>query len=533
MLQMKTYSIKSLFVTFMLTLVISACTDLDIPVKSELTTDNFPKTQEDFIAATGPIYTNLGPRFFKSYWFMQELSGDGLILTANGGNWFDDGRYKNYHMHTWNKDQRFIREVWQWCYSGISKCNSVMNLFESAEDNSSKQMAVAEVKTMRAFYYYLLIDLYGDAPLVTTFGEEVEERTPRAEVFDLIEEDLLGSVNDLAATVDVSTYGRPTKWMAYALLAKLYLNSEVYTGTSQWDDAVSMCDKIINEANQNGSYALDDDYLKMFSIDNGPDTKDFIFSVIYDANNIPDQYWARYWLHKNLREKYSLPYNPSGCIKAIPAFYDLFNDPNDRRNDIWLTGKQYYYNGDPILIETTKTGLDNRYTGSDGSAPVSYHLEFTKEIEFRDFEKFDTGDDQLGKAVGYRCNKFYPDSTSTSRNQSNDWPVFRYADVLMMKAEAILRGASPTLEQTPLSLVNMVRERSHAAPLERVNLDVLLDERARELCYEGWRRNDLIRFGKFESSWGFKTDTDVNKRLYPVPQTEMDINLSYVQNPGY
>ncbi len=530
---MKNYRIISIASVFIILLFFGACTDLDVPVESELTTENFPVTEEDFIAVAGPIYTNLPTKYFKSYWFLQEFPADGLVLTANGGNWFDDGRYKNYHMHTWNADQRFIREVWDWCYSGISSCNSVLTLYESAQDNSTKDMAVAEVKTMRAFYHFLLMDIYGDVPLVTSFGEEVTERTGRAEVFSFLEDDLLDAVNYLNTTVDQSTYGRPTKYMAYALLAKLYINSEVYTGTSRYDDVIVMCDKIISAANESDVYSLEDDYLDVFRIDNGPDIKDIIFAVTYDSEVIQQQYYARYWLNPALRYKYDLPYNPSGCVKALPEYYNLFNDPNDRRNDMWLTGKQYYWTGEPILIETTNSGLDNRYEGTDPDGEVTYHLEFTREIEFRNFEKFDTGDDWLGKGIGYRCNKFYPDSTSTSRQQNNDWPVFRYADILLMKAEAILRGASATLGQTPVSLVNMVRERSHASDFSDVDLDGLLDERARELCYEGWRRNDLIRFGKFEDPWGFKTDNDVNKRIFPVPQDELDLNPSLGQNPGY
>ncbi|QGY44636.1 RagB/SusD family nutrient uptake outer membrane protein [Maribellus comscasis] len=526
---MKTHRIINIAYVLATLLLIGGCTNLDVPVESEITTDNFPVTEEDFIAVSGPIYTNLAPYYFKSYWFLQEFSADGLILTANGGNWYDDGRYQNYHMHTWNTEQRFIREVWDWCYAGISSCNSVLTLYESAEDNNTKEMAVAEVKTMRAFYHFILMDVYGDVPLVTTFGEEVTTRTDRTEVFDFLEEDLLDAVNYLSTIVDQSTYGRPTKYMAYALLAKLYINAEIYTGENRYNDVVSVCDEIIDS----GSYTLDDDYLAVFDIDNGPDIKDIIFAVTYNSEDSQQQYWARYWLHKALREKFSLPYNPSGCVRALPEYYDLFNDANDRRNAIWLTGKQYDWQGNPITIETTNSGLDADYSGNDPDGEITYHLEFTREIVFDDFDKFDTGDDQLGKAIGYRCNKFYPDSTSTSRQQNNDWPVFRYADVLLMKAEAILRGASATLGQTPLSLVNMVRERSNAGDFNDIDLDGLLDERARELCYEGWRRNDLIRYGKFEDSWGFKTDNDVNKRIYPVPQDELDINPSLGQNPGY
>ena len=116
-------------------------------------------------------------------------------------------------------------------------------------------------------------------------------------------------------------------------------------------------------------------------------------------------------------------------------------------------------------------------------------------------------------------------------------PVFRLADVLLMKAEAILRGANATLVggelQTPVVLVNQVRARVNAPLITSINLDELLEERARELAWEGWRRNDLIRFGKFEQPWGFKTDSDLNKRIYPIPATERSLNPNLTQNPGY
>jgi hypothetical protein len=160
-------------------------------------------------------------------------------------------------------------------------------------------------------------------------------------------------------------------------------------------------------------------------------------------------------------------------------------------------------------------------------------LEFTPDVTFLDLTSFETGNDQLGRAKGYRCIKFYPDSTSSTRNQGNDFPVFRYADVLLMKAECILRGAAATLGQTPLSLVNQVRSRAGAAAFTTMSLDTLLNERGRELCFENWRRNDLIRFGKFEQPWGVKTDADPRKRIFPIPANELILNPLLTQNPGY
>lgn len=536
---MNIYRLKSIAYGLALSLFfLIGCTELDVPVNSELTPDNFPKTEEDFAALSGSVYTFLHYKYYTiNQILVQELMGDGAVLTANGGNWFDDGRYKNYHHHTVNADQRFIRECWIAWYNGISKVNSILPLFYDVEETEARNTAIAEIRAMRAFFYFLLMDDFGGVPIVTDFGPDAEAkgRDSRVDVFSFIESEILEVLPDLKSATGVETYGKPTQWVAYALLAKLYINSEVYTGVSRWDDAVAMCDKIITEAQANGSIALDTDYLKMFDPDNGPQNKGFIFAIPCDAYNNKEHIPARYWLHSALRDKYELPFGPSGCVKTWPEYYTKFTSSgeNDVRKEIWLTGKQYKFDGAPIIINTTNVGLDSSYDGPDPAAPVEYHLEFTPEIKFRDLETFETGNDQLGKAVGYRANKFYPDNTSTTRNQNNDLPIFRYADILLLKAEALLRGATPTLGQTPVSLANQVRARSNATPYTSLDLEELLDERARELAFEGWRRNDLIRFGKFEEPWGVKTNTDTRKRILPIPTSQIVLNPLLEQNPSY
>lgn len=528
---------KQIFALFFMLVLITGCTKLDVKVKSEITPDNFPRTEEDFIALAGPAYTFLNYKYYTiDQILIQELMGDGAIITANGGNWYDDARYKNYHLHTVNPDDRFTGEIWTSWYNGISKVNSILPLLNAAPETLSRNTAIAEMRTLRAFFYFLLMDNFGGVPIVTSFGADTKPagRDTREAVFNFIEKEVKEALPALRTATGVTTYNKPTQWMANALLAKLYINAEVYTGKPKWNEAVAACDKIIDVATANGTIALDANYIKMFDYDNGPAIKDFIFSIPCDPFQNKEHIPARYWLHPNLRTKYALNFGPSGCMRALPDYYALFSkNQTDVRNQIWLTGKQYNFDGTPVIIKTTKVGLDNSYKGADASAAVDYHLEFTPEIKFRDLPTFETGNDQLGRAVGYRVNKFNADPTSISRDQNNDLPVFRYADILLIKAEALLRGATATKGHTAVSLANMVRARAKAPLYTTLDLQELLDERGRELAYEGWRRNDLIRFGQFEKPWGVKTNTDINKRVLPIPAQQLILNPLLIQNPSY
>ena len=525
---------QKIVIFLMLYTLFTSCTDLDVAIKSELTSDNFPQTEEQFVAASGSIYSEFASGYGENYWNQTELSSDGAVLTANGGNWFDGGRYKELHLHSWTKNSDIIKATWSWLYNTINNCNRVDQLFKEAPDSDAKNTALAELRVMRALCYYLLIDNYGDVPLIKEFGGGLKPRSPRQEVFDFIETEVLESIDYLDPANDISTYGRPNRMTACALLAKLYLNAEVFTGQKKYDEVVEMCDQIL-EKESAGITGLYSDYVKMFDYDNGPQITEFIFAVAYDENNLQAFRPARYWFSIYHPYYWNLNFTTSSCIRGIPAYYDLFaEDPDDQREKIWLKEKQYMRDGvTPMVYPATRIQLDSRYNGPNPDEVVNFHITHTKEIEFRNIPNFDTGDDIVGRLVGYRSNKFNPSTTQLTRYQSNDFPVFRYADILLMKAEAILRGATPTLDQTALGLVNRVRQRSGAFALETLDLDILLDERAREMCFENWRRNDLIRFGKFEDNWLLKTDTNTDHRLFPIPQTEIDANPGLEQNSGY
>lgn len=524
--------------TLMLAGAITGCTKLDTDVESQLTPGNFPTNPESFIAATGPVYTQLRSIYAVDYWRMQELSTDEAIIPARDGNYDDGGQYRFLHLHTWGPDHPNVRSNWEWGFGGINTCNRIINLFEGTPDSDDKKRAIAEMRAMRALFYYFMMDLYGNIPLVTSFPVTSPPKTaPRAEVFAFIEKELKEVVPSLNPNAGTFTYGRPTKWMAFALLEKLYLNAQYYTGQAKYTETVAMADSVLNGAKS--IYSLDADYMTLFAPNNGPQIKETIFAIPYDPNVAEGNHFTRFGLHTALQAKYSIPFRPSIALSTIKDFYEKFTLTGDVRNTTWLAGKQYENNGSPVIIKSTKKGVDASYTGADGSAAVDYHLDFTPEMPLVRPATMDVGNDELGKARGVRSIKFYPDpnANSSTRYQGNDMPVLRLADVMMMKAEAILRGAAATTVngelQTADVLVNKIRARAKAPLVSGITLDQLLDERAREFAWEGWRRNDLIRFGKFEAAWGYKTNTDVNKRIYPVPTSEKALNPNLVQNPGY
>jgi hypothetical protein len=473
------------------------------------------------------------------YWMLQELSTDEAIIPARDGNYDDGGKYRFLHLHTWTGNLPFVISSWQWGFGGINIANNALNLAKGLPEGAQRNTAVAELKAMRSLFYFFMMDSFGNLPIVDTYPvPTLPETKPRKEVFAFIESSLKSALPDLPAKVDGSTYGRATKWMAYALLEKMYLNAEYYTGTPRYADAVAMADSILI----NGPYALETDYTAIFKPDNGPQIKETIFAIPYDANLIPGCHFTRFGLHPFLKARFDLPdaFGPSVALSTIADFYAYFNLPNDVRNNTWLAGKQYNKDGTANIVRTSTKTLDASSQGPD--QPIDWWVTITPEMKLKPGGegKLDVGNDLLGQLKGARSIKFYPDKNinTSTRFQNNDMPVFRLADVMMMKAEAILRGAAPTTVkgelQTADVLVNKIRSRAGATPAAGITLDEMLIERAREFAWEGWRRNDLIRFGKFEGKWGFKEkDNDVFRRIFPIPEIELALNPKLTRNPGY
>ncbi len=543
---------KLLFIVLSVVLVAGAgCTKLDVKVESQYVSSNFPVTARDYAAIIGPIYSQLSSKYAIEYFRMQELSTDELILPGRDGNYDDGGQYRQHHHHTWTKDHSNVKDVWEWGFGGINTCNRILNIVNQSPTpatDPAKLSALAEVKAMRGFFYFLMMDIYGNVPIVDSFPvSDLPSTKSRADVFKFIEKEIKAVVSVLPSKSGanaVSTYGHPTQGMAYALLAKMYINSEAYTGTPRYADAVAMCDSVI----ANKAYVLDANWASIFAPDNGPQITETVFAIPYDPLLIPGQQFTRHGIMAYLYPKYSVPSNLSISMSTTPAFYARFNLPGDVRTNSWLVGRQYNNDGTPFTLTLKAKTLDASYPGADKD--TVWQMDITKDIIMKGTKPFDVGNDYLARCMGIRSVKYFPDpaTTAATRMSGNDVPVFRLADIYLMKAEAILRGGPISTVngelQTPLLLVNKVRARAKAQLALSIDLPGMLDERARELSWEEWRRNDLIRFGQFEVEYPIPGDLAVSgyvpgmdkstfRRIFPVPASELKLNPKLTQNPGY
>ena len=541
-----------LFSMSALTLAMASCTDLHVDIKSQLT--EFPDSERAAEAIMADVYAAYRGALGRDHWMAQTLSSDEAVSVAMGTDWFDGGRYREFHLHNWTADNGLLPGMWNSAMTGITSANNVIAILKD-----TRAELVAPARAIRAYFYFILMDNFGDVPLLTEPVDQVPERTSRASIARFIESELLEVKDLLPDVVSPATYGKSTKYMAEALLAKLYLNWAVYTASDvasytpsvaneKLDDVVAMCDAIINSGQFNLSSHR---FLEKFRPDNGPQIKDFIFAMPYDRERQQGMTYSRFWIHRSGQSQFgSLPQSVGGTFRVLPTYLDKFSLEGDDRNASHIGGKQYYWSNytedlnRPFLIRTSKRGIDQDYQGTDADEQFDWHLEITRDIVLRPNggATLDVGNDQKGRSMGYRSIKFYMDvavTAANARNQSNDVPIFRYADVLLMKAEAILRGATPTNGDSPQSLMNEIRAYVNAPALATApTLEDLLDERAREFADESWRRNDLIRFGKFEDDWGFRSlypagMTEKYRRIFPVPTLVMNVNTHWNQNPGY
>lgn len=511
---MKNISIKYILSVVVLAGGLNACTNLDEKDKSNYIEGPFPSpSNEQTYQSVAYQSLSAFKGYIGAYWNICEASTDEVVVPTRGGDWGDGNKWKDLHLHEWTENHGEINGAWEWGYGGISTCNQILYTLEQAPQFKAKGRLMAEVSTMRAFYYFCMMDAFGNIPIAAKIPTEdpTPETKPVAEVFAFIETELKAAIDSLSEDVSVATYGLPTKWAAWSMLAKLYLNAGVYTNTSRWDDAIAACGKVV----ASGKYDITNNFTIIFSPDNGPGNKEVIFAVPFDAQKATGMDFQMRTLHYASRATFLIPSNPYNGFCTLEDFYKSFADPNDQRNKMWLAGPQKDAAGAPLM--------------SDGKQVV-----LTPEIKFNvanPNNPFDVGGSFEGKGMGARSIKYYPDKNSNGGSGNNDYAFLRYADVLLMEAEAKARKAN--VPAMALPAVNAIRTQRGAGPLAILTWDDLLAERGREMAWEGWRRNDLVRFGKWEGKWGIKTDADVQKRIFPIPRKQLDLNPKLVQNKGY
>lgn len=503
---MKRHINKVLLLTALLMTFSQACTDLEEELYSAVTEENFYQTEDDFASALGVAYTSLYP-IMDNYFALQEVTTDEMVVPQRGQDWFDNGAWIRLHKQTYTFEDPAIAGGWTYCFQGINACNRLIETFEEAgEQVEGADKLISELKVLRGLYYYWLLDLYGNVPIVDRFTVEADfapTNNTRQEVFDFVESEVMENMGSLDTELSLGNYGRMTQWSAHAILAKLYLNAEIYTGTPRWQDAVAQCDAIINS----GKYSIEENYFDNFDVDN-ENSLENILAIPFDPKFAGGMNVHMRSLHYANQQTYNLTEQPWNGFCSLQEFYESYEDTDVRKQN-FLVGQQYSAAGEPLV----DPGANN--------APII----FTPEInEIAPNARRD---------AGVRIGKFEIENGATSA-LDNDYPIFRYGDILLMKAEALFRQGQTAGEA--LTLVNQIRERADAsvAPLTELTEETLLAERGREMFAECYRRQDMIRFGKYASGTWFEKDPRPDYvRIFPIPRDQLNSNANLNQNPGY
>lgn len=505
-----------------------SCTDLDEELFSQVTADNFFKTDEEFIAALGAAYSTFGGLGNHSnLWSINEIVSDEMVITTKGGDWYDGGVLIQLHQHEYTPDNGFFNNTWTQVYGGVNTCNRLIYQFEQLGTPEAAAF-IAELRAIRALWYYWIVDAFGNAPLVTDFTDtEPPATVSRQTLYNFVESELNDVIDVLPTAKDASTYGRMTKWAALAIRCKLYLNAGVYTGTPQWQKAADDAQNIID----NGPFSLEGNYAANFEIENDGSSEN-IFVYPYDKVFAGGFNWPMMTLHYASQGVYNFTAQPWNGYSTLEEFYNSYIDPAQNpgpQGDVWA--------GDALAPSTgtQDSRLSNFIVGPqynpDGSRasdpgyeafdPDGAPLTFTPHVNMI----YPNGLRQAGARIGK-----YEYEQGGTENMSNDFVIFRLGDIILALAEAKFR-----LGQTAdaLVLVNNIRDRAGVDPFGALTEDLLLAERGREMFAEMTRRQDLIRFGKFGDAWWEKDASDAHYELFPIPQPQIDSNDKLDQNPGY
>lgn len=467
--------------------------------------------------AGDPDISNINEGFsnyLRQYWQLQEITTDEAIIGWN------DGNLPSVNTLQWNADNEFVRATYDRIFYEISLCNEFIRQtsdakisergISSTEADNIKTYR-AEARLLRALCYWHAIDLYGGGPFATedaTIGTTPPYKN-RKELFAYVESELKDLETGGALLEPRAVYARADKGLAWTLLTKLYLNAKVYTGTDRSTDAITYAKKVMN-----AGYTLSPVYANLFLADNDKNgaQNEVIFPITFDGVRTQTYGGMTYLVHAPVGRAIppaSIGINGGwGGLRTKPNLTNLFKSSAtaDSRQDLFFTKGQ---NPNVDTLGAFSSGvLITKYknvtsTGEGGS------------------------DSQEKKGSGN-----FPDT---------DFPMFRLADVQLMYAEAVLRGGDGGDAGTALTYVNGIRARSGASPLPTLTLSDILDERGRELFWEGYRRTDLIRFDKYTTgyNWPFKggvqagRDVEPTRVLFPIPNSDRVVNSNLPQNPGY
>ena len=469
---------------------------------------------------------------------LQTFTSDEALLPTRGGDWYDGGLWQSLFTHSWTPTETILEGTWNYLYKVIVLCNYSLYLLDSHRDLVSPldlSAYVAEVKALRAIYYCYLLDLFGSVPYVTDTEIDMYSvrQLSRSQIFNNAWNDLIESRRFLSSersNQEGVYYGRITRPVVDFVLAKMALNAEIWyddvwtddereAGSdillpcgelgemTAWDACIYYCDQVTQ-----AGYQLETDYRENFSIYN-EESRENIFIIPMDkglyANEFSNLFRSRHYKHGS-----ALGLGAENGISATVSTvltYGYGTGEVDRRF-------AYNFYADTVLVDGRTVHLDN-------GEPLVYQPLAVK---------IDLTGSPYEKTAGARMAKYEVDRTAYNdgKLQNNDIVLFRYADVLLMKSEAKVRSGRNGDKE-----LNQVRKRV-GMPYRKATLDNLLDERLMELAWEGWRRQDLIRFDRYHLPYSSrpanpKEETTRYTIVFPIPQRAMNLNDQMAQNPGY
>tara|TARA_R110001583_G_scaffold61035_2_gene180906 strand:+ start:4536 stop:6074 length:1539 start_codon:yes stop_codon:yes gene_type:complete len=507
------FKIHYLFAVATMSIAIS-CTNLDLKPTDSV----FADSSGEFSGVSSPtaalddLYNNIRGQIENqaNLFALNEVTTDEMLVPTRGTDWGDNGVWRTLHAHTWTSIHQHVLDNWNNLNQTIYNAGLIID-----SRSSASAQEIAEAKFLRAFAMFWVMDMYGQVPFRTPDeGPEIDPSVfSRAEAFDFIDQDLNDALPNLPSTNWNGATNRASKAAANFLLAKIYLNKNIYVGepTANAADMTKVVN-YVDEITANG-FAIKSGYFDIFK----PEVNSEI--IFYTTSSVGNRIWDG--MHYNQ----GVPDNTGGGwngFSTLAEFYDKFEgDPNinvpgsgqeERRGFVPTDGSNLGI-GYGFLI-----GQQYDATGAERPARAGKKLNFTK-----DFPGLVGNSD----VTGIRIIKWHPENGSFAGFES----VFRYADAYLMKAEAIMKGGSSA--EDALTMVNNLRTIRLASSLGSINEQEMLDERGRELYKEFWRRNDLVRFGKFADAWGLKDASDSYRNIFPIPATALLSNPNLEQNPGY
>lgn len=498
---------------------------LDLYPENTTSADLVFSTPEGFRGALGKLYLSMAVEGNIPSTIVKDPGNTGVLrqffnlqcITTDEAGWTFTGDTDpiGLHQFTWNGSTQAVAGCYYKAYYIITICNNFISESAdgklnskgfSAADVSNIKKYRAEARYLRAFNYWMLMDLFGNVPFadenLIIGGGQLPKQIKRADLFNYVESELKGMETDLA-NAKSNEYGRVDKAAAWSLLARMYLNAQVYTGTPKFTEAITYSKKVID-----AGYTLHPKYKELMLADNHLNTDENIWTLIFDGIYTRSFSGTTFLVHAPA----GVPGDSSGtngtwnCMRMTEQFVDKFA-LQDIRGQFWTATQQK--NMDQLLGAPT-----NGYAST----------------KFRNKTKAG------GRAPNY-------DETFTSV----DFPVFRTAEMYLIYAEAVVRGGTGGDNVTALNYLKALATRArptdpNAANVAQMNLQYILDERGRELFWEAFRRTDLIRYGQFTTStylWAWKGNVrngravDAKYNLFPIPFSDISSNSNLVQNPGY